>query len=164
MIDNDALVKFYCSDFVYDFGRFVVITTSQYLKNHKDIIAEVFVLGFDTEGLFKDNQLIYKYSMGAEKIEIFDLAYMESEALNQARILIFKFQIEKYKQTKNIEYQRRDFEIKECKRSIIISLKNAFNYENELKVITKHTINYELREYIELILSIPKLTITSYNS
>ena len=163
MSENKGLFKCYCSDLVYGFGRFIIITTSQYCENHKDIIAEVFVLGFDAAGLFQGNQIKYEYRMGDEKLVNFDLAYMENEAQNQARKLIFDFQQGKYKQTKDIDYLRRDFEFKECRRNSIISLKNTHGYEKELKQITKWTINDELREYIQLILSFPKLSIETYH-
>jgi hypothetical protein len=163
MSENKGLFKCYCSDFVYGFGRFIVITTSQYCENHKDMIAEVFILGFDTAGLFQGNQIKYEYRIGDEKLVNFNLAYMENEAQNRARYLIFNFQQEKYKQTKDIDYLRRDFEFKECRRNSIISLKSTHGYEKELRQITKWTINDELREYIELILSFPKLSIEPYN-
>ena len=90
MAKDDALFKCYCSELIYWFGRFIVITTSQRHENQKDIIAEAFIFGFDTSGIFQGIQVKYKYHAGDEKISNFDLLYMENEAQNQARILIYK--------------------------------------------------------------------------
>lgn len=163
MSTNEALFKCYCSDFIYGFGRFIVITTSQRHENQKDIIAEAFIFGFDTSGIFQGIQIKYKYHTGDDKIANFDLQYMENEAQNQARILIYNLQQEKCKQTKDIDFLRKDFEFKGCRRNSIISLKNVQSYESELKQLTKWTINNELREYVVLILSFPKLSIETYN-
>jgi len=162
MSEKKALFKCYCSDIIYDFGRFVVITTSQYCENHKDIIAEVFVLGLDTEELFQGNQIQYRYKMGDEKLVDFDLSYMENQALEHARKLISYFQQERYKIAREVEYLRKDFEFEECGKSAILSLKHAHDYENSLRRITEWTVNDELREYLELILSFPKLSIKPY--
>ena len=163
MTKNEAIFKCYCSDLVYGFGRFIVITTSQLHKNQKDIISEAFIFGFDTSGIFQGIQVKYKYHIGDEKIANFDLQYMENEAQNQARILIYKLQQEKHKQTKDIDYLRKDFEFKECNKNSIISLKNIQDYSRELTQLTKWTINKELRKYIAMILSFPRLSIETYN-
>jgi hypothetical protein len=88
---------------------------------------------------------------------------MENEAQNQARILIYQLQQEKYKQTKDIDYLRKDFQFRECNKNSIISLKNTQDYTRELSQLTKWTINNELRDYIHMILSFPKLSIETYN-
>ncbi len=162
MTKNKALFKCYCSNLIYGFGRFIVITTSQHYENQNDIIAEAFIFGFDTPGIFQGIQIKYKYHTGDEKIAKFDLEYMENEAQNQARILIYKLQEERYEQTKDIDLFRKDFEFKECRKNYIISLKNAQDYTRELEQLTKWTINNELHEYIVSILSFPKLSIENY--
>ena len=163
MTINKAIFKCYCSELVYGFGRFIVITTSQLHENQKDIIPEGFIFGFDTSGIFQGIQVKYNYHTGDEKIANFDLQYMENEAQNQVRILIYKLQQEKYKETKDIDYLRKDFEFKECNKNFIISLKNSQEYSRELKQLTMWTINEELREYIAMILSFPRLSIETYN-
>jgi hypothetical protein len=163
MTTNESFFKCYCSDHTFGFGRFIVITTSQYHDNKKDIVAEAFIFGLDTSGIFQGIQVKYKHHTGDEKIANFDLQYMENEARNQARILIYKLQQDKYKNTKDIDFLRKDFEFKECDKNSIISLKNTQDYAQELAQLTKWTINSELSDYILIILSFPKLTIETYN-
>jgi hypothetical protein len=162
MAKISSKLKFYLSDFILGYGRFVVITTAQYVKDSKDIAAETFVLCLDSEGIFKGSSITYAYRDGDEKIANFDLPYMENEALGQAKLIIHKLQLTKYKETKDLDYFKKDYEFHECKSNVLISLKNIANYNKELKKIANLTKNNELKDYLKLILSFPKFTIKPY--
>jgi hypothetical protein len=100
-------LKFYLSDFVLGYGRFVVITTAQYIKDSKNIAAETFVFCLDSEKIFKGTSITYAYRDGDEKIADFDLHYMENEALGQAKLIINKLQLTKYQETKDLDYFKK---------------------------------------------------------
>jgi hypothetical protein len=158
---NDGY-RVYCSDWLYGFGRFIVITTSQYEANGKDITSEAFVFAFDTapqEKRFNARIINYKANLETEGIINIDLKFMEEEAQRQARNLIYEYQYEKYKKTKDTDLMDRTFKLSLCDKDALISLKISGDYEPELRTIIKDSKSEDLKKYLSLILSLPKLEI-----
>ncbi len=156
-MDEDFNV--YCSDWLYGFGQFVVITTSQYIENGKDIRAEVFVFAGDTDTqvkCFKAKVINYKAKAETQGIVNIDLEFMKKEALRRARILIYQCQWAEYDKTKNKDLIDRTFQLEPCDKLTLIEIDD---YDTELKFIKERTKSEGLKQYISTLLSLPKLEI-----
>jgi hypothetical protein len=152
----------YCSDWLTGFGRFVVITTSQYDTNGKDITSEAFVFGLDSAPTIKrfTGQLIhYEDNPEARDVVNVDLLFMEEEAQRQARNMIYEYQYEEYTKTNRSELIDSGYKLLPCNKNILITLKVSGNYEAELQSIANDTRSSGLRDFISRILSFPKLDI-----
>lgn len=155
----------YRSDWLYGFGRFIVITTSQYDINGADIISEAFVFAFDSVPQTKPFQaMMINYKSNPEnkgKINI-DIPFMEQEAQRQAMNCIYEYQYEEYNKSKDIDLIDKTFKLQPVKADALISLKINGDYEAELKSVVEYTKSDDLKKYITLILSLPKLEIKNY--
>lgn len=152
----------YCSEWVFGFGRFIAIITSKSDVNGKEMSAEVFVFAFDMapQKIFSHRVMIY-----CEKPEvkgIIDLSFMEQMALQEARNLIYSHQYKKYMQTKDTRLMENTYKFVPADANLLITLKISGNYETELRFVMENTKSEELKKYISLILSFPRLEIKEY--
>lgn len=156
----------YCTDWLFGFGRFVVITTSQYDENGKDITSEAYILSFDTAPnvkRFKARSIHYRDNPETQDMIKIDTKFMEQEAQRQARNLIYEFQYQEYKKKSDPDLMDSSYNLVSCEQDVLITLKISGDYESELKSISDNTKAGGLKEYIDLILSFPKLEIRDYD-
>lgn len=156
------MISYYCSNHVLGFGRFVVVTTNESIKGTGNVFAEAFVFCFDTPGLYSGLQIQYNYQEGDDSIIEDSTAYLEREAVNQARIIIQKYQNQKYQETRDCDYLRDGIEFHNCEPNILISLKVTAGYEKELAEVGITTQSSELQDVLKRILSFPKIVFKPY--
>lgn len=144
--------KYYISDHILGYGRFFAITTAEHIKESRDILAEAYVFGLDSQGIFKGRVVRYNYYDGDEKVVKIDLDYMLAQAMNEARHLIYDYQLTKYNETKDNDFLKSTIDLKECGKEAMITLKNV-GYREDLEQVAKDTLNSELSRYLDAILS-----------
>ena len=152
----------YYSDWLFGFGRFIVITTSQYDTSGMDIVAEAFVFAYDMapqQKQFSGQRLVYKAKKEDKGISNIDLGFMENEARTCARNIIGQFQIKKYKKTKDSDLLDMSFKLNPCEKEVLISLKVSGQYREEMELITQKIKSEDLKKYLLLLLSFPEIEI-----
>lgn len=156
------MVKYYLSNIVFGLGRFVVITTAEQVEN-RDIIAETYVFGLDTEGIFKGAFIHYQYHEGDENVTDIDLDFMEQEAMNQAKMIINELRISKYNETKEVEFLKNiSIDFQECRKEVIVTLKNRW-YREDLEQLLNDTQNLDFKDYLKAILAL-RVTVSTYEN
>jgi hypothetical protein len=152
----NQLFRVYSRQLLYGVGRFLVVTTSQYDENGKNITAEVFVFAYDTapeEKRFNIGGIKYTENPELHAPNI-DLEYIERLAQQKAKNIICAHQLAEYRKTKEIEYIRdRPIELSRCDNAALIDLKYN-GYEAELKKDAEHSKSEELRKLINVILNV----------
>jgi len=163
MSNAEEILNVYCSDLVEGYGRFIIITTSQFYKNGKDIISEVFIFGLDQD-FFQGQVIHYHYHEGDDEMIVpIDFSYMEKEATSQARNIINKLQHDYYQKNKDIDAMSRNFDFHKIEEINISQLRTRKSYVVNIQDIFRKTNSNRLKDYLTLILSLNgKIIISQY--
>jgi len=144
--------KTYDSGHLYGIGRIIAVVTVH--KEGETFTIETFAFSLHDDSLFKGT--VARYDFDAS--EMIDKGEIELQARNIIDQVIF----EKFEENKDTSILQNP-NITEIKESILIYMKSRNYHIEEFKDMCEKTHCESFRQYLDAILSIPKITVTEYS-
>jgi hypothetical protein len=149
--------KYYLTDWIPELGRYTIFTSVIKGEESQNLAAESFIFALDRGKFFRAKRLFYQFNKDHKLESPIDETFMFQAALEQAKAEINLQRAEAYQKSKNIDVYRKEFELQECKLSLILILKIKEKYEVELIKVSNESGDKDLRKDLIKLLALSKL-------
>lgn len=143
--------KIFDSGHLYRVGRIIVVVTVH--QENQTFVIETFAFSIYDDSIFKGT--VARYDFDATEI-------INDEIMLHAKNIIDQILFEKFEEEKDTSILQNPTPV-ETKESILISLKSRGYHIDKLEDIKDKTNCESFREYLNKILSIPKIIVKDYS-